>query len=118
VDFAIEQEKETCNNLIKILGMRIRKLREQLESEADPEKRARIQEDLNQTLEKQRENSEKLSELLKKTVNNEDAVVEISGEVVPGTIIEICHIGFPVTEPLHRVRIKLEQGMIITGPLC
>jgi predicted RNase H-like nuclease (RuvC/YqgF family) len=118
VDFAIEQEKETCNNLIKILGMRIRKLREQLESEADPEKHARIQEELNQTLEKQRENSEKLTELLKKTVHNGDAVVEVSGEVVPGTIIEICHIAFPVIEPLHRVRIRLEQGLVVAGPLC
>jgi uncharacterized protein (DUF342 family) len=118
VNFAIEQEKEKNNNLIKILGARIRRLREQLEAEGDPEKRGRIQEDLVQAMEKQREGSEKLTELLKKTVHNDEAVVEISGEVVPGTIIEICHIGFPVIEPLHRVRIRLEQGLIVTEPLC
>jgi uncharacterized protein (DUF342 family) len=118
VDFAIEQEKEKGNNLVKILGIQIRRLRERLELETDPEKRGQIQEDLDHALEKQREGSEKLTELLKKTVNDETAVVEISGEVVPGTIIEICHIGFPVNETLHRVRIRLKQGMIVTEPLC
>jgi uncharacterized protein (DUF342 family) len=118
VDFTIEQEKEKSNNFAKILGIRIRKLREQLETEADPKKLAKIQEELDQLLEKQRENSEKLTELLKKTVQDEGAVVEISGEMVPGTLIEICHIGFPILEPLSRVRIRLEQGLVITEPLC
>jgi uncharacterized protein (DUF342 family) len=118
VDFAIEQEKEKNNNLVKILGTRIRRLRERLEVETDPEKRARIQEDLEQSMEKQQASSEKLTELLKKTVNNQHAVVEVSGDVVPGTVIEICHIGFPVTEPLHRIRIRLEQGLVVAEPLC
>ncbi|MDR2746483.1 MAG: FapA family protein [Treponema sp.] len=118
VDFAIEQEKETHNNLIKILGLRIMKFREQLESEMDPEKRARLHENLDQAMEKQRESSDKLTELLKKTVHDESAVVEVSGEVVPGTLIEICHVGFSVNEVLHRVRIRLEQGLVITEPLC
>jgi uncharacterized protein (DUF342 family) len=118
VDFAVEQERETCNNLIKILGIRIRKLRDQLEAETDPEEHARIHEDLDRALEKQGANSEKLTELLKKTVRNEDAVVEVSGEVVPGTVIEICHIAFPVTEPLSRVRLRLEQEVIVVVPLC
>jgi uncharacterized protein (DUF342 family) len=118
VNFAIEQEKEKNNSLIKVLGLRIRRLREQLETEADPEERGRIQEDLDQSIEKQRESSEKLMELLKENVQNEEAVVEVGGEIIPGTIIEICHVGFPVTEPLSRVRIRLKQGLIVTEPLC
>jgi uncharacterized protein (DUF342 family) len=118
VDFSMEQEKEKHNYLIKILGLRIRKLREELESETDPEKYVKIQEELDQNLETQRESSEKLTELLKKTVHNESAVLEVSGEVVPGTLIEICQVSFPITETLRQVRIRLEQGIVIAEPLC
>jgi uncharacterized protein (DUF342 family) len=118
VDFTIEQEKEKNNNLVKILGIRIKRLREELELEADPEKCVRIQEDLDQSLETQRESSEKLTELLKRTVHDEGAVLEVRGEVTPGTLIEICQVSFPVTESLRRVRIRLDGDMVIAEPLC
>jgi uncharacterized protein (DUF342 family) len=118
IDFAAEQEKEKNNTLVKTLAIKIGRLRELLEPEEDPEKRARIQEDLERMLAEQQGASEKLTELLGKTLYNEDAVVEASGDVTPGTFIEICRIGFLVTEPLHKVRIRLEQGMVVVGPLC
>jgi uncharacterized protein (DUF342 family) len=117
IDFAVEQEKEKNNNLVKTLGIKINRLREQLGPEEDPEKRARMQEDLERMLAEQQGASEKLTELLGKTVYNEDAVVEVAGEVVPGTFIEICRAGFLVTETLHKVRIKLEQDMVVVGSL-
>jgi uncharacterized protein (DUF342 family) len=117
VDFTIEQEKEKNNSLIKALGIRVRQLREFIDAEEDTEKRGVMIEELRQVLAEQQKASEKLTELLAKTVYNEDAVIEVSGEILPGTLIEICRIGFPVTEPLHRVRIKLEQGMVVTQPL-
>jgi hypothetical protein len=118
VDFTIEQEKEKNNNQIKLLSAEIRKLRELLEIEEDEEKHGKLQQDLDRILEEQHTVSDKLAELLAKTVHNESATVEVSGEIVPGTVIEICQIGFPVFEPLRRVRIKLEQGMVVTEPLC
>jgi uncharacterized protein (DUF342 family) len=118
IDFAVEQEKEKNNNLVKTLGIKIKRLRELLEPEEDKEKRGRMQEDLDRMLTEQQRASEKVTELLGKTVYNEAAVVEVIGEVVPGTLIEICQIGFLVTEPLHRVRIKLEQGMVVANSLC
>jgi hypothetical protein len=117
VDFTIEQEKEKTNNLIKLLGAKIRKMRELLDAEDDEEKLAKMGEELDQILADQQKASDKLTELLVKTVHNESATVEVSGEIVPGTLIEICQIGFPVSEPLHRVRIRLEQGMVITETL-
>jgi uncharacterized protein (DUF342 family) len=118
VDFTIEQEKEKNNNLIKLLGAKIRKLREFIEAEDDEGKIAKMQDDLDQMLAEQQKAADKLTELLAKTVHNESATVEVTGEIVPGTLIEICQIGFPVSEPLRRVRIKLVQGMVVTEPLC
>ncbi|MDR1971265.1 MAG: FapA family protein [Treponema sp.] len=118
VDFTVEQEKAKHNNLVKVLGARIRKLRELLESEGDQERRAKLEADLERMLEEQQGVSGQLTELLGKTVRDENAVVEVSGEVTPGTLIEICQVGFPVTESLRRVRIKLERGMVVAEALC
>jgi uncharacterized protein (DUF342 family) len=118
VDFTIEQEKAKNNHLIKTLGIRIRQLREFIDAEEDTEKRNAMIGELEQMLAEQQKASDKLTELLAKTVYNENAVVEISGEVLPGTLIEICQISFPVSEPLRRTRIKLEGGTVVTQPLC
>ncbi|MDR3248033.1 MAG: FapA family protein, partial [Treponema sp.] len=117
VDFTIEQEKEKNNNLIKLLGAQIRKLRELIEAEKDEEKRGGMQADMDRMLAEQQGASDKLTDLLAKTVHNESATVEVSGDIVPGTLIEICQLGFPVLEPLHKVRIRLERGMVVTEPL-
>jgi uncharacterized protein (DUF342 family) len=118
VDFTIEQEKVKNNSLMKILGTRIRKIRDLIETEDDAEKREKLLEDLKGVEEEQQKSADRLADLLVKTVHNEDAVVEVSGEVVPGTFIEICQVGFLVTEPLYRVRFRLKQGIVITEPLC
>jgi uncharacterized protein (DUF342 family) len=117
VDFTLEQEKEKCNLLIKTLGAKIRIIRNFLETGEEPEKRNAAQKELDRLLEEQRQTSEKLTGLLAKTVPNENAVIEVSGEVVPDTVIEICQIEFVVSEPLHRVRIKLNRGKVVTEPL-
>jgi uncharacterized protein (DUF342 family) len=118
VDFTVEQEKEKHNNLIKVLGIKILKIQNILAGEEDEERRTRLQEDLDRLLGDQQAASNKLTELLAAAVYDESATVEVSGEVVAGTLIEICRIGFPVSESLRRVRIKLERGMVVTEPLC
>jgi hypothetical protein len=46
-------------------------------------------------------------------------VVEVLGEVAPGTLIEICQIALFVTEPLRHVRIRLDRGLgkLVSEPL-
>jgi hypothetical protein len=46
-------------------------------------------------------------------------VVEVSGEIVPGTLIEICQIALFVDEPLKKTRIKLDKagGKLVTENL-
>ncbi|MDR2177714.1 MAG: FapA family protein [Treponema sp.] len=117
VDFTIEQEKEKYNSLVKCLGIKIGQLKELSDAEENEEKRGKMLEKLKQMLDEQRQATEKLSDLLAKTVRNESAIVEVSGEMQPGTFIEICHISLLVSEILHRVRVKLDQGIIITEPL-
>jgi hypothetical protein len=36
---------------------------------------------------------------------------------MPGTLIELCRVAYLVTEPLHKIRIKLEGGMVVTEAL-
>jgi uncharacterized protein (DUF342 family) len=117
MDFTIEQEKEKNNSLVKSLGIRAMRLRELIAAEQDLEKRANMMEEFERMLDEQQKAAERLKELLAKTVRDESATVEISGEIQPGTFIELCRIGFPVSEPLRRVRVKLERGMVITEPL-
>jgi uncharacterized protein (DUF342 family) len=118
VDFTIEQAKAKNNGLIRVLGAKIRKLRQLIGTEEEGEKKNKMLEELGKLLEEQRKRSEELTGLLAKTVLNEGAAVEVSGEIMPGTFIEICQIGFPVSESLRRVRLRMEQGMIVTEPLC
>jgi uncharacterized protein (DUF342 family) len=118
VDFTIEQAKEKDNGLLRALGVKIRNLRQLIDAEEEKKKKNKMLEELGKLLEDQQKVSEELTGLLAKTVHNEGAAIEVSGEIRPGTFIEICQIGFPVSESLRRVRIRLEQGLIITEPLC
>jgi hypothetical protein len=117
INFTIEQEKEKNNNLIKMLWIMIRKIQGLLEDETDEGKRTALQANLDRLMQEQQAVSAKLTELLLATVYDESATVEVSGEVTPGTLIEICRVGLPVSEPLRQVRIKLEQGILVTEPL-
>lgn len=117
VDFTIEQEKEKNNRLIKDLGQKIRRLRELIEAEEEGERRQSMREELDRLLAEQQGASEKLGDLLARTVYNEEAFVEVSGEIQGGAFIEICQVGFPVTESLRRVRLRLDRGMVVTESL-
>jgi hypothetical protein len=52
-----------------------------------------------------------ISTLMGKMNSNEEAVVECSGEIAPGTYIEICQVGLVVAESLRKVRIKLDREL-------
>jgi uncharacterized protein (DUF342 family) len=115
VDFTLQQEKEKNNNLLRILTAKIARLRELLavKGPADqntPEKQARMEE-LLRRLEGEREKTAlRISELMGAINVCQDAVVEISGDILPGTLIEICQVALFVTEPLRKVRIRLDRA--------
>jgi uncharacterized protein (DUF342 family) len=116
VDFTVQQEKEKSNSQFRLLAAKIKKLRELLEAgESAGEKRAKMEELLTRLEEERQKLSLKIAGLLGKVNSDENAVVEVSGEIAPGTLIEICQVALFVTEPLRRVKIRLDK---ISGKLA
>ncbi|MDR1948168.1 MAG: FapA family protein [Spirochaetaceae bacterium] len=115
VDFTLQQEKEKNNNQLGILAAKLGKLRELLAAEEQsgagtPERRARMEELLHRLEGEQKKTAARISELMGAVNACENAVVEISGEITPGTLIEICQVALFVTETLRKVRIRLDKA--------
>ncbi|MDR0475477.1 MAG: FapA family protein [Treponema sp.] len=120
VDFAADQEKEKNNNILRILSARLSKVRQMLMNpEIDKIKKASLEELRASLTVNQKKASNAIAELMNKIIANEHAAVEISGEIVPGTLIEICQVALFVTEELKNVRIRLDigKGKLITEQL-
>jgi uncharacterized protein (DUF342 family) len=120
IDFTAQQEKERCNNQLRILTAKLGKLREMMSApDLNSGKRAKMEELLRRLEAEQQTASARASELMGKINVDENAVVEVSGEIVPGTLIEICQTALFVTEPLRKVRIRLDRanGKLVSQPL-
>jgi len=120
IDFTLEQEREKSNSLFRILAAKLDSVKELLEDPGtDGEKRTKL-EALQRRLEDDQQKAQaKISEILGKLNTHWNATVEVTGEIVPGTLIEICQSALFVTEPLKRVRIRLdrESSKLITENL-
>jgi uncharacterized protein (DUF342 family) len=125
IDFTIQQEKEKNNNQLRILAAKLGKLRELMaapdsrggvspgknpDGRSSAERHARLEELLHRLEEEQKKTTARISDLLGSINTDEDAEVQVSGEIVPGTLIEICQIALFVTEPLSKVRIHLDKA--------
>jgi hypothetical protein len=120
IDFTAQQEKEKNNNQLRILAAKLAKLREMMAApETSPDKQAKLQEILHRLEEEQRKAADTVSGLLGKINTDENAAVEVLGEIIPGTLIEICQVALFVAEPLRKVRVRLDKttGKVITEPL-
>jgi uncharacterized protein (DUF342 family) len=120
IDFTVQQEKQKNNNMLRILAVKIARMREVLEqSDLNQEKRAKLEELLNRLEDEQQKVSVKVAELMGRIEVNQNAVVEVLGEIASGTLIEICQVALFVSEPLKKVRIKLEKasGKLISEQL-
>ena len=120
IDFTALQEKEKCNNQLRILSAKLGKLRELVaEPEINPGKKTKMEELIKRLEEEEQTVVAKVTELLGKINADENAVVEVLGDIAPGTLIEICQIALFVSEPLHKVRIRLDtsSGKLLQEPL-
>ncbi|MDR2094526.1 MAG: FapA family protein [Treponema sp.] len=120
IDFTAQQEKQKNNSMMRILAIKIAGIHEVLErSELIQEKRAKLEELLHRLEDERQKASAKVAELMGRIDVNQDAVVEVLGEIAPGTLIEICQVALFVSEPLKKVRIRLEKssGKLISEPL-
>ncbi|GHV95448.1 hypothetical protein AGMMS50293_17680 [Spirochaetia bacterium] len=120
IDFTAQQEKEKNNNHLHILAAKLAKLKELMAApDLDDEKRAKMQELERRLEEEQRTAGARVTDLLGQINTDENAVVEVTGEIAPGTLIEICQIALFVDEPLRKVRIRLDKmgGKLVPEPL-
>jgi outer membrane protein assembly factor BamA len=120
IDFTVQQEKEKCNYRMRLISAKLTKLREIMASPVpDPEKRAKMEELRHRLEDEQRKLGRRISDLMSRLEMAPDAVVEVSGEIAPGTLIEICQIVLIVDEPLRKVRISLDRpnGKLAAKPL-
>ena len=117
VDFTLEQEKEKNHGILRTAAAKLSRLRELMEDpQADGEKQAKMEALLQKLQDEQNKAQARISEILGGSAYDA-AVVEVKGEIVPGTLIEICQAALFVTEPLRRVRIRLENNKLVTEKL-
>ncbi|GHU69227.1 polymerase [Spirochaetia bacterium] len=120
IDFTVDQEKEKHTGRLRIIGAKLKKLRDLMETvQEGTEDRIKMDELLQKLEEEQQKTSEKISELLGRLIACEDAAVEVTGDIVPGTLIEICQAALFVSAPLKHVRVRLDRELrtIITEKL-
>jgi uncharacterized protein (DUF342 family) len=114
IDFAARQELEKRNNALQILGAKLKKLRDFMASPANlnapAERGAKMEELLQRLEEEQRKTQARVAELLGRINIDSGAVVEVSGEILPGTQIEICGQTLKVAGSLRKVRVRLDTA--------
>ena len=111
IDFTLEQEKEKNNALLRIIDGKLKNLKRRMEEgEFSGEKLTKANEAFARLEEEQSKIQGKISELLGQINAFHDATVEVKGEIASGTLIEICQRALFLTEPLRRVRIRLDSA--------
>lgn len=117
VDFLVSRKLEWIRDKSIALAVQLRAIeRAILPRKTVPDPVEKVRERLRATIRKLAESARALSAGLDR---NEDAEVEVTGTVHPGTYIEICGVPFMVERALRRVRIGLSKklGRVIPRPL-
>jgi uncharacterized protein (DUF342 family) len=110
VDFAAQQEKENCNSQLHVIAAKLRKLREMMdETITDEEVLVKVKALLKKLEDERKTVTDRLTKVMGNINIDENAFVEVSGEITVGTLIEICQVALFVDEPLKRVRIRLDK---------
>ena len=111
VDFTLEQEKERQNNILRILSGKSKQLTDLLDDPSlNDERKKKINDNLLKLEEEQKKTQAVISELLMKMNAFEKATVEVTGEITPGSLVEICQTALFVTTPLKKVRVRLDPS--------
>jgi uncharacterized protein (DUF342 family) len=121
IDFTAEQEKEKNNNIMRLTAAKLERIRSIMEeSEAiSGEKRAKLEELTRRLEDEQKKAQAAVTELMGRIITYERASVEVTGEIAAGTLIEICQVALFVSEPLRKVRVRLdmENGKLVSEGL-
>jgi uncharacterized coiled-coil protein SlyX len=116
IDFTVQQEKEKANNQLHMVVEKLRKLQDMLHPAPPAHKpNGATVKKINMLMAKlkdqQTQLTAKVNAYLAKIYADEKAIIEISGELAPDTLIEICDVSLYVTEPLKKVKIHLDRAL-------
>lgn len=102
-DFTVQQRLDQANERLRILSLRTKRAREEASGPALDSflARAKLEEETLRGL---------IGDLLTKLDADEDATVEISGQIHPGAVIEICRVSIAVEAALGPTRFRLDKG--------
>ena len=120
INFTAQQEMEKHNNKLRILAAKLARLQGLMAEPGMESEKMTAMEELVRRLEgEQQTASAHIGELMGNINVDENAIVEILGEIAPGTLIEICQVALFVDEPLHKVCVRLDKanGKLVADPL-
>ena len=124
IDFTALQEQDRLNHNLRNIGLMLARIEKLMSAEKESGgegggRLKKMEEAAKKLQAEQQKISAALIEVLKRLNADENAYVEVRGQIAPGTLIEICQIALFVTEPLDRVRLSLDRaaGKIVTGKL-
>jgi len=117
VDFTAQQDLDKNSERMRIISMKLGKVRELVKAPPDDTDYVALEKRFADELARLGAQS---GVLLRRLDVDDKAVVEISGEVCPGTLIEICHIAYFTEQTFKKIRFRLEkaQGRLIHEPLA
>jgi hypothetical protein len=105
------QEKEKFSSRLRVISVKLTKLRELMkEEDINREKQAKMEELLQRLISEEKKTSLKISELMKDINADDNATVEVLGEIAPGTMIEICQVAMFIDKSMRNVRIRLDKN--------
>lgn len=104
-DFSVQQRLEKCNERMRLLSLDSRRLVQSIKANPSEELYAqkRKVEEAIVTL------SGMIGQLLFALDCDENASVEVKGDILPGTIIEICRLSLVIDRPLHCCRFFMDK---------
>lgn len=104
-DFTVQQRLDQANEKMRLLSARSRQIEEAAIAHPSPmADRARAE-----IAKLSDEVRCEISDLLSKLDADENAVVDVKGDIFPGVVIEICRVSIVVEEPLHACKFRLDK---------
>jgi hypothetical protein len=105
-DFTVQQRLDQANEKLRILALGAHRAKEEAAGEANPSLDALLSR--SKTAEAMLQGH--IAALLGNLDADEDAVVEVSGDIFPGVTIEICRVTMEVSEVIHGCRFHLDKS--------
>jgi hypothetical protein len=104
-DFTVQQRLDQANEKMRLLSARSRQIEEAAAAHPSPlADRARAE-----TAKLGDELRREISDLLCRLDADENAMVDVKGDIFPGVVIEICRVSIVVEEPLHACKFRLDK---------